>query len=231
MHRSVSFLAAAGVAILTLAVALTGCQSLSMPTPSPTATSGGTSSGQNGGSGADAVDVSKVTGAEPSEGLVDPCTLLTTAEVEAATGVKVLGVVRGAVHSDGSQVCAYAMDATGAPAAALAGVPGLPGDSSLGAVVNGMKGAGGVIGIILAAQDPEADYGGSDSGDAPPPQLDVKKLSLGKGAVVVGTPNGGAGFAANTANVLLTVMDLIAGPASTTTLSTLLTTAYHRLES
>lgn len=231
MQRPVSFLPVAGVATLALAISLAGCQSLGMPTPSPTATSGGSSSGQGGGSDADAVDVSKVTGAEPSDGLVDPCTLLTTAEIEAATGVKVVGVVRGAVQSDGSQICAYAMDAAGAPASALAGTPGLPGNSSLGAVVNGMKAAGGVIGVVLAAQDPEADYGGGDSGDAPPPQLDVKKLSLGKGAVVVGTPNGGAGFAANTTNVLLTVMDLIAGPASTTTLSTLLTTAYHRLES
>jgi len=221
----------AGVVILTAAIALTGCQSLKMPTPSPTATSGGGSSGQNGGGDAGAVDVSKVTGAEPSGDLIDPCSLLTTAEIEAATGVHVLGVVRGAVHSDGSRVCAYAMDAGGAPASALAGVPALPTDTSVGSLVAGMKGAGGVVGVELSAQDPQDDYGGDDNGDAPPPQLDVKKLGLGKGAVAVGTPNGGAAFAANPTNVLLTIMDLIEGPASADTLSTLLTTAYGRLES
>jgi len=222
----------AGLVILVATIALSGCQSLKMPTPSPTATSGGAgSSGQNNSTESGAVDVSKVTGAEPSDGLIDPCTLLTPAEIEAATGVRVVGVVRGAVHSDGSQLCAYAMDAEGAPASAMAGVPALPSDNALGALVAGMKGAGGVVGVQLSAQDPQDDYSGDADGDAPPPQLDVKKLTLGKGAVAFGTPNGGAAFAANPANVLLTIMDLISGPASAETLSTLLKTAYGRLES
>ena len=209
--------------VAALALLLAGCQSLPMPTPSPTASGGGAS--QDG----DEVDTSTVTGAEPADGLVDPCSLLTVGEIEAATGVSVTAVVRGAVKDDGSQICAYAMDAEGATAAAMAGMPGMPA-GGLGDVVNGLEAGGAVVGVILSAQEPDVDYTGSDDpDDDPPPGLTTQQLDLGKGGVAVATPNGGAAIVANNYNVLLTIMDLIAGPADADSLASLARTAYGRL--
>lgn len=223
-------------AALAAMLLLAGCQGLPFPVPSPSGSASGGSGGSGGGSdsggsadGGD-VDVSQVTGEPAAGGLIDPCSLLTVEEVEAATGVGVLGVVRGAVKSDGSQLCAYAMDAEGSAHSALSGSPLLPDDGSLGTLVNGLHGSGAAVGVLLSAQDPDADLGG-DGSEEPPPQVQIKNLDLGKSSFVVATPNGGAGFAANNQNVLLTIMDLIAGPASTDTLESLVTSAYHRLES
>lgn len=217
------------IVALTAALALAGCQSLPMPTPSPTPTAVNDGGSSSGSTSPPDVDVSAVEGESPADGLVDPCSLLSVEEVQAATGVAVLGVVRGAVQNDGSQICAFAMDATGSTAAALAGTPGLP-SGGLGDVVNTMKAGGAVIGVILSAQDPDDDYSATDdSGDAPPPEIQVTPLTLGKGGAVVATPNGGAAFVANDYNVVLTIMDLIAGPASTEALTSLVEAAYSRL--
>jgi hypothetical protein len=220
---SISFIA------LLAALTLGGCQVVQFPTPSssPSATGGSGGDGDANANG-DEVDTSGVEGAEASGDLVDPCSLLTVDEVEAATGVKVLKVVRGEVHADGSQLCAYAMDAAGASETAMAGQPGFPA-GGLGDVINTLEAGTAAIGVQLSAQDPDTDLGDSDPDDAPPPNLTTEKIDLGKGAVATATPNGGAAFAANETNVLLTIMDLIAGPASIDTLKTLLVTAYGRL--
>ena len=216
-------------AILAGALLLTACQAVQLPSPTPTAPADG---GAGGAAGND-VDVSEVTGDPPADGLVDPCSLLTVDEIEAATGVAVLGVVRGAVKSDGSQLCAYAMDAEGSTHSALAGTPLLPDDGGVGSVVNGLKAGSAAVGVLLSEQDPDMDLGSDDEGDGgdQPPGVTIQQLSLGKGAFVAATPNGGAAIAANPQNVLLTIMDLIAGPADASALASLLTAAYGRLES
>lgn len=216
--------------VLAAAVLLSACQGVPFPSPTPSALGDG-----SGGTGATDVDVSEVTGDPPAEGLVDPCSLLTVDEIEAATGVAVLGVVRGAVKSDGSQLCAYAMDAEGSTHSALAGTPLLPDDGGIGSVVNGLKAGSAAVGVLLSEQDPDTDLGAGDEGDGDgegqPPGVTIQQLSLGKGAFVAATPNGGAAIAANPQNVLLTIMDLIAGPADPSALASLLTAAYGRLES
>jgi hypothetical protein len=217
-------------ATLCTLVALAGCQSLPFPVPSGSGSAspqGGQGSGQSGGGSGGDVDTSAVTGAPVADGLVDPCSLLTLAEIEAATGVSVTAIVRGALQTDGSQICAYAMDAQGATASAMAGIPGMPA-GGLGDEINGLEAGGAVVGVIVSAQDPNVDYSAADDGDTPS-QIQAETLALGKGGVAIGTPNGGAAFVANDHNVLLTIMDLIAGPASVEGMKTLATTAYLRL--
>ncbi|MEO8094279.1 MAG: hypothetical protein ABI632_05010 [Pseudolysinimonas sp.] len=201
-----------------------------MPSPTDSGSGGSGGTDGSGNSAGGDVDVSQVTGDPVSDGLIDPCSLLTVAEIEAATGVTVLQVVRGAVKNNGSQLCAYAMDAEGSTHAALAGSPLVPDDGGLLSVVNGLKGGGAAIGVLLSAQDPDTDYSGGDDSGAPSPQIDIQKLDLGKGGFAIATPNGGAAIAANPQNVLLTIMDLIAGPSSSASLSSMLTAAYGRLE-
>ena len=223
------------VTVVVTSLLLTACQAnlhLGSPTPSGSTTpaiSGAGDGGSTSGGSAN-VDVSKVTGADASGDLIDPCSLLSVDEVEAALGVPVLGVVRGAVKSNGSQLCAYAMKASGSTAAALGGFVGVGGDGGFGTLIKGLGSAGGVFGVTLSAQDPNRNLGDT-GGDASPPQITITKVPLGKAGFVVSTPNGGAAFAANDTNVLLTLMDLIAGPSDSKALTTLLTTAYGRLES
>lgn len=223
---------ARGAIVVAALAALAACQSLPYPSGSPTPT--GAIGGEDGGGGdatsspTDPVDTSDVEGEPVAGGLVDPCSLLSADEVAAATGVAVLSVIRGAVQDDGSQLCAFAMDAQGSTAAAMAGVPGLP-PQGIGSVVNGLKAGGAVVGVQLSAQDPDDLIGSDDESDPPPPEVQIEELQLGKAGFVVSTPNGGAAFAANEQNVLVTIMDLIAGPASSETLTTLVTTAYGRL--
>jgi hypothetical protein len=221
--------------IVVTSLVLTACQAnlnLGIPTPSGSTTPAISGAGDGGSAsgGSANVDVSKVTGADASGDLIDPCSLLSVDEVEAALGVAVLGVVRGAVKSDGSQICAYAMKAPGSTAAALGGFVGSVDDGGFGTLINGLGTAGGVFGVTLSAQDPDQNLGDT-SGDAPPPEITITKVPLGKLGFVVSTPNGGSAVAANDTNVLLMLMDLIAGPSDSKALTTLLTTAYGRLES
>jgi hypothetical protein len=132
------------------------------------------------------------------------------------------------VQDDGSQLCAFAMDAGGSTAEAMAGVPGLP-PEGIGAAVHGLKNGAAVVGVQLSAQDPDEDFSSDGDEEGPPPEVQLQQLDLGKAAFVAATPNGGAAVVANEQNVLLTIMDLIAGPASAEALTTLLTTAYGRL--
>jgi hypothetical protein len=223
----VSFRIAPAIALLA-ALSLGGCQSLPFPTPTPTVSGGGGGEVDTGGGGTD-VDVSAVEGVEASGDLVDPCSLLSAAEVEAALGVAVLKVVRGEVHDDGSQICAYAMDAVGSTAAAMAGQPGMPA-GGFGDVINTLENGSAVVGVILSAQDPDTDFSDTgDDDDEAPAQIQATPLDLGKGGMVVATPNGGTAIVANDTNVLLTIMDLIAGPADSVALTSLVTTAYGRL--
>ena len=221
-----SFRIAPAIAIVAIVI-LSRCQTLPFPTPTPTNSGSGGGEVDNGGSSTD-LDVSTVEGVEASGDLVDPCSLLTVEEVEAAFGVAVLKVVRGEVHNDGSQICAYAMDAVGSTAAAMAGQPGMPA-GGLGDVVNALENGSAVVGVILSAQDPDADFSDSGDGEDTPAEIQATPLDLGKGGVVVATPNGGTAIVANDTNVLLTIMDLIAGPASSDALTSLVTTAYGRL--
>lgn len=221
-----SFRIAPAIALVA-ALSLGGCQSLPFPTPTPTVSGGGGGEVGNGGSGTE-VDVSAVEGAEATGDLVDPCSLLSVDEIEAALGVAVLKVVRGEVHADGSQICAYAMDAEGSTAAAMAGQPGMP-SGGLGDVVNALENGTAVVGVILSAQDPDSDFSDAGDDEETPAEIQATPLDLGKGGVVVATPNGGTAIVANDTNVLLTIMDLIAGPANSDALTSLVTTAYGRL--
>lgn len=221
---------ARGAFMLLALATLAGCQSAPMPTGSPTPTDGMVQDGSGGEGDSSEVDTSEVEGAPAAEGLVDPCSLLSADEVEAALGVAVLAVVRSEVKDDGSQFCAFSMDAQGATAAAMAGQPGFP-SGGLGDVVNGLEAGGAVVGVMLSAQDPEDS--GTDAGDEGdddlPPGVQIQKLPLGKAGFVTVTPNGGAAIVANEQNVLLTIMDLIAGPPDAGALTALVTTAYGRL--
>jgi hypothetical protein len=213
--------------VATVAIALlAGCQSstatLGGAAPTPTSSpSGGGASG----------DGSVPIGGSSSIGFLgDPCNLITAQEVTAATGVAVVAVVRGEPEAGtGRQICAFAMDAAGSTAAAMQGYVGFGGDSELGSLTTGLGTSGGVVGVIIDVTDPDMMSGSGDDGsDAPPPELDVRKLDLGISAVVVGTKNGGAAFAANEA-ATLTIMDLIAGPTSTDVMEKLLRTAFARM--
>jgi hypothetical protein len=113
----------------------------------------------------------------------------------------------------------------------MTGVPGVP-PGGLGDVVNGLKAGGAVVGVLLSEQDPDDMDSGDeeDVGDGDqPPGVEITELDLGKAGFVAATPNGGAAIVANEQNVLLTIMDLIAGPADSAALTTLVTTAYGRL--
>ncbi len=205
---------------LCVTVGTLGCQSL--PTPTPTPSDGAAIDGDQ-----------PVPGGETAVGaLGDPCLLLTKREIEDALGVPVIGVTRGALDADGTQLCAWALDAPGSTAAALGGFVGTIPGGEVGTLVDGLGTAGAVFGVILAPVDP-SDIG-SDSGDdsdpAPAePGVTIVKVDLGSGGAVIALPNGGAAFASDGTQTTLTLMDLIAGPSSADTLESLLTTAYNRL--
>jgi len=220
-HRSHLLLVGGVVALL-----LSGCQGGvalggGSPAPSPTTTpSGGALPGSDG---------SAISGSDEASFLGDPCNLITSEEVAAATGVAVLGVVRG--ESDpttGHQLCAFVMDAGGATEAALGSYVGSTG-GELGAIIDGMGSQGGVIGVIIDPTDPDLMEGDSnEENDPPPANIEVVSLDLGLGATAVATPNGGAAFAA-TSLATITIMNLIAGPTSTEIMTNLVTTAFARM--
>lgn len=217
--------------LVTLAcLALAGCQGgAPMPTPSSTPSASGDASD---GSGVDPGDQVTPTGATVIGDLGDPCALLTKGEIQKALGVAVLGVARGEVQPDGSQVCAWAMDAGGSTAAALAPVMGTaPPLGKLGPVVDAMAGSGGVFGVVLQRSDPpDASEDDTEDGSTPDhPGVSFKKVQIGAGGVVVATPNGGAAFANDGIHTTLTLMDLIAGPSDADALESLLTKAYDRV--
>lgn len=209
-----------------VALLLSGCQGGIVlgggsPAPTPTTTpSGGALPG---------IDGSTIGGSDGASFLGDPCNLITSDEVAAATGVAVLNVVRG--ESDpttGHQVCAFVMDAGGATEAALGGYVGTTG-GELGSLIDGLGSAGAVVGVVIDPTDPDLMEGEStEENDAPPPNIEVVTLDLGIGGVAVATPNGGAAFAA-TDRATLTIMNLIAGPTSTAIMTELVTTAFARM--
>jgi hypothetical protein len=210
-------------------LALAGCQGgAPMPTPSSTPSA----SGASDGSGVDPGDQVTPSGATVIGDLGDPCALLTKSEIQKALGVAVLGLVRGEVQPDGSQVCAWSMDAGGSTAAALGPVMGtVPPLGKLGPVVDAMAASGGVFGVVLQRSDPpDASDDGDDDGSTPDhPGVSIKKVQVGAGGAVVATPNGGAAFANDGIHTNLTLMDLIAGPSDGDALESLLTKAYNRL--
>ncbi|MEO8529055.1 MAG: hypothetical protein ABI435_08245 [Pseudolysinimonas sp.] len=199
----------------TLVVALlAGCQGASAPSPTDSPSGGGLPGGST-----DAVQ-----GATKISPLGDPCALLTSDEITTATGVAVLGVVRGEVKADGTQLCAWAMDAEGSASAALAGFSG----SDLGPLISGLSSAGGAVGVQVRPTDPDMTGSQGSDGGGTSPNVTVVALPLGLGGAAVATPNGGAAFAAN-ATTTITVMKLIAGPATTTEMTDLITLAFGRL--
>ncbi len=212
---------------LTVSIGIAGCQSAPMPVPSPTPTASGT--GPDGAVSED--DLVVPAGSTTVGDFGDPCLLLKKSEIEKALGVAVLGVARGELKEDGSQLCAWAMDAEGSSAAALGGFVGtVPGD--FGAVVDGLGTGGAAFGVFVGPVD-SADLGSDDSGDTgdsqPAPGVNIVKVNVGSSGAVVTTPNGGAAFTSDGIRTLLTLMDLITGPPSADALELLLTTAYNRL--
>jgi hypothetical protein len=204
-------------------LALAGCQSLPMPVPSGSSTPSG--GALDGVSGDQAPTGSTVIGK-----LGDPCSLLTAGEIQQSLGVAVLGVVRGEVQSNGSQVCAYAMDAPGSTAAALGSFVGTLGTGEAGQVVDAMGSSGGVFGVVLQPVDPNDSSNSSSDGEgSTEPGITVTKVQLGAGGAVVATPNGGSAFASDGTTTTLMLMDLIAGTPSSDALQALLTKAYGRL--
>jgi hypothetical protein len=220
--RSRSVLVGGVVALL-----LCGCQGGVVlgggsPAPTPTSTSSGAALPDSGGS--------TIGGSAEASFLGDPCNLITSEEVAAATGVAVLGVVRGeADPTTGHQVCAFEMDAGGATEAALGSYVGTVPGGELGSLIDGMGTAGGVVGVVIDPTDPDMMEGdSSEENDAPPPNIEAVTLDLGIGGVAVATPNGGAAFAA-TERATITIMNLIAGPTSTEIMTSLVTTAFARM--
>lgn len=215
------------VVALGLGITLAGCQgSVSMPVPSGSATSSHTPSAAAFPSEDDLITPG---GSTVIGKLGDPCALLNKSEIEKALGVAVLRVVRGSVDADGTQYCAWAMDAPGSTAAALGAFVGTLPSGGFGDVVNGLGGSGGVFGVVLTPGDGSGAGDEAPSEDGSPPGTTIRKLKMGGGGVVIASQSGGAAVVYDGIRTNLMLMDLVAGPASADALSSLLTLAYDRL--
>lgn len=169
------------------------------------------------------------TGSSAIGSLGDPCELLTSDEVAAATGHAVLAVVRGEAGADGTQSCAWAVDAPGVTAGMAAAFGIDPSAPEIGPFLSSLQegGSTGMVGIVVTRVDAPV---GDDSGDGGPadPNVVVTEVPIGEKALVVSTPNGGAGFCYVGADVAIQLMWLIQGTPTPATLASTLTVAYDR---
>lgn len=217
MYKPSLALSGAFVALLLL----TGCK----PSADVTPTSNVSSPGQNTG----ATGTADVGGSTTIGALGDPCTLLTVAEVESATGHHVIAVSRGEPRTDGSspasQTCVWVTD--GPASTSMTGLIGaFGGDAS---AVETLSTTGGPVGITLTQADTTS--GSTDSGTPDPnnPVQIVMVPALGPDAAVVVLPEGGAGFAAGSGSKVVMLMVLLGETFTADQLTSLLSPAVGRL--